>query len=140
VAESIGSAGPFHVKACQMQEPRVDIYRLLRILLLAGIVPLVFLVALDLASGLWPILTLFGAVIFLPLGSYLVGRAALDEMNRVIEEVAPLVEESSDKRSDGEVSGADESDLVVSDCVDSDNVSLVQTSDRLPGKSEPLAG
>ena len=79
-----------------MQEPRVDIRRLLRVLLLTGIVPLAFLIWVDLASGFWPILTLVGTVVFLPLGSFLVGRAALDEMNKVIDEVAPLDEASDD--------------------------------------------
>ena len=91
------SAVSFHVKARQMQEPRVDIRRLLRVLLIAGIMPLTFLIWIDLASGYWPIFTLAGIAIFLPLGSFLVGRAALDEMNKVIEQVAPLGEESDEE-------------------------------------------
>ena len=83
-----------------MQEPRVDIRRLLRVLLFAGIVPLIFLIWIDLASGYWPIFTLAGIAIFLPLGSFLVGRAALDEMNKVIDEVAPLEEELDEDADD----------------------------------------
>ena len=98
--QAYNSAVSFHVKARQMQEPRVDIRRLLRVLLFAGIVPLIFLIWIDLASGYWPIFTLAGIAIFLPLGSFLVGRAALDEMNKVIDEVAPLEEELDEDADD----------------------------------------
>lgn len=76
-----------------MQEPRVDTQRLLRVLLFTGIIPLTLLIWVDLASGYWPIFTLAGIAIFLPLGSFLVGRAALDEIKKVIDEVAPLEDE-----------------------------------------------
>ena len=79
-----------------MQTPRVDVRRLLRVLLLAGVFPLTALILTDLAVGLWPILTIFGTAVVLPLGSFLVSRAALDEFNKVIEEVAPLEDEAAE--------------------------------------------
>ena len=84
------------MKVEQVQSPRVDVRRLLRVLHLAGLLPLTVLIWLDLISGLWPILTLFGTAIFLPLGSFLVSRTALEEMNKVIKEVAPLEEDSAE--------------------------------------------
>ena len=44
---------------------------------------------IDYYAGSWPILTLFSLIIFLPFGAFFTSRAALDEMNKVIAEVAP---------------------------------------------------
>lgn len=44
---------------------------------------------IDYYAGWWPVLTLFSLIIFLPIGAFFTSRAALDEMNKVIAEVAP---------------------------------------------------
>ena len=59
--------------------PRVNTKRLLTVLLLAGVIPLSLLIGLDVLLGWVPLLTLVGLVIFLPLGSFLVIRTALEE-------------------------------------------------------------
>lgn len=92
-----------------MQTPRVDVRRLLRVLLFAGVLPLTALILIDLAVGLWPILTIFGAAVVLPLGSFLVSRAALDEFNRVIEEVAPLEDALEEEALEDELAGSNAS-------------------------------
>ena len=58
-------------------------------MLVAFIVPIGALFLIDLLLGTLPIATLFGLIIFVPVGSFFVIRAALDEMNRVIDDVAP---------------------------------------------------
>ena len=78
-----------------MKAPRVDVRRLLLILLLIVMLPLTGALMFDLALGSWPLLTIFGAVIVLPAGTFFLSRAALNEMNKVIAEVAPPDDESS---------------------------------------------
>ena len=72
-----------------MKAPRVDVRRLLLILVLVVMLPLTIALLLDIAVGSWPLLTLFCAVIVLPVGTFFMSRAALNEMNKVIEVVAP---------------------------------------------------
>lgn len=72
-----------------MKAPRVDVRRLLLILLLVVMLPLTVALLLDLALGSWPLLTVFCALLVLPAGTFFLSRAALNEMNKVIEEVAP---------------------------------------------------
>ena len=73
----------------------------MRILLLTAVVPLSLLIALDILAGLLPLLTIMGLCIFIPAGSFFIVRAALDEFSRVVDEVAPVIDE------DGLPDGAD---------------------------------
>jgi hypothetical protein len=83
-----------------MNGPRVDVKRLLRVLFFSTVLPLSAMTLFDYYSGLWPVLTLFSLVIILPIGTFLTSHAALDEMNKVIAEVAPLESDDIDDRSD----------------------------------------
>ena len=56
---------------------------------MSTLLPLSVMMLIDYYAGWWPILTLFSLVIFLPIGALFTSRAALDEMNKVIAEVAP---------------------------------------------------
>ena len=83
-----------------MNGPRVDVKRLLRVLFFSTVLPFSEMLILDYYSGLWPVLALFSVVIILPIGTFLTSRAALDEMNKVIAEVAPPESDDIDDRSD----------------------------------------
>ena len=83
-----------------MNGPRVDVHRLLRVLFFSTVFPLSVMLLLDYYSELWPVLALFSLVIILPIGTFLTSRAALDEMNKVIAEVAPPESDDIDDWSD----------------------------------------
>lgn len=58
-------------------------------LVLVVVLPGVVAVGLDYSLGTWPIVTIVMMVIWFPLAVVLVNRATLDEMERVIQRVAP---------------------------------------------------
>lgn len=58
-------------------------------LVLVVVLPGVAAVGLDFALGTWPIVTIVMMVLWFPLAVVLVNRATLDEMERVIQRVAP---------------------------------------------------
>ena len=106
LAHSVKPAVP---KQSQLeQRPRVNTKRLLTVLLLAGVIPLSLLIGLDVLLGWVPLLTLVGLVIFIPLGSFLVIRTALEEFSRIIEDVAPV--EPDETEGDADQSQHDGSD------------------------------
>ena len=84
----------------KMNGPRVDVKRLLRVLFFSTVFPFSVMLLVDYYSGLWPVLALFSLVIILPIGTFLTSRAALDEMNKVIAEVAPTESDEIDERPD----------------------------------------
>ena len=98
-----------------MTAPRVDVRRLLLILLLGVMLPSTMLI--DIALGTWPLLTLFCVMIALPVGTFFMSRAALHEMNKVIEVVAPPDDEerSVDAPSAEDASGDREPVVEVTD-------------------------
>ena len=87
--------------------PRVNTKRLLTVLLLAGVIPLSLLIGLDVLLGWVPLLTLVGLVIFIPLGSFLVIRTALEEFSRIIEDVAPVEPDETDGDANQSQDGSD---------------------------------
>ena len=89
------------------QRPRVNTKRLLTVLLLAGVIPLSLLIGLDVLLGWVPLLTLVGLVIFIPLGSFLVIRTALEEFSRIIEDVAPVEPDETDGDANQSQDGSD---------------------------------
>ena len=91
-----GGQQPNTVDGESKATPRVNSGRLLKILLVSAIVPLSLLLLLDVVSGLLPLLTLVGLLIFIPAGSFFIVRAALDEFSQVIEEVAPVEPEPNE--------------------------------------------
>jgi hypothetical protein len=58
-------------------------------LVLVVVLPGVAAVGLDFSLGAWPIVTIVMMVLWFPLAVILVNRATLDEMERVIQRVAP---------------------------------------------------
>ena len=84
----------------KMNGPRVDVKRLFRVLFFSTVLPFSVMLLLDYSSGLWPILALFSVVIVLPIGTFFTSRAALDEMTKVIAEVAPPESDDIDDRPD----------------------------------------
>ena len=87
--------------------PRVNTKRLLTVLLLAGVIPLSLLIGLDVLLGWVPLLTLIGLIIFIPLGSFLVIRTALEEFSRIIEDVAPVEPDETDGDANQSQDGSD---------------------------------
>jgi hypothetical protein len=73
-----------------MQTKRINIRRLTLGVLVSLVLPLVIVVLLDLNLGLTPLLTIVASVVLIPLSSIIVIRSVLSELDRVIQEVAPL--------------------------------------------------
>ena len=63
---------------------------------MSALIPLSVLMLIDYYAGWWPVLTLLSLVVFLPIGALFTSRAALDEMNKVIAQVAPPAPEDTD--------------------------------------------
>lgn len=72
-----------------MTQPRIDWRKLLRLFLLVLVLPVVVAFSLDFVVGTTPILTIVAVALFIPLATVLVNRTALQEMDRIIEVVAP---------------------------------------------------
>ena len=70
---------------------RINVRRALKALLATLVIPMTAAILLDLATGLLPLLTIAGVVICIPLATIVVNRTLLEEMNRVIELVAPAL-------------------------------------------------
>lgn len=85
-------------------EQRIDVRRLSRNLLLFLVLPLSLALAGDAILGVWPILTVVAVGLAFPIAGFVVSRAALDEMERVIQSVAPAVSgEVEDRAPSGSV-------------------------------------
>ena len=72
-------------------EQRIDVWRLSRNLLLFLVLPVSLAIAGDAILGAWPILTVVAVGLAFPVAGFVVNRAAVDEMERVIRSVAPAV-------------------------------------------------
>lgn len=73
-----------------MVHARINLRRLTSILVASLLLPIGAALALDLSLGWMPLLTIAATVIFVPLSTVLVVRAILAELDRVINQVAPL--------------------------------------------------
>lgn len=69
---------------------RINIRRLFIRLWLSFIFPMGMALLLDWQIGLFPWVTICASVVFIPLATVFVIRAALSEMDLLIQEVAPL--------------------------------------------------
>lgn len=69
---------------------RINIQRLLFSICFSFILPMAFAMGVDLSLGLFPWITIGATIIFIPLATVIVTRAALSEMDQLIQEVAPL--------------------------------------------------
>ena len=72
-----------------MSEARLNVRRLVSVLLLGVVLPICAALLIDFSLGTLPIATIAALVIFLPLGAIWLSRVSLSELDRVIAEVAP---------------------------------------------------
>jgi hypothetical protein len=70
-------------------QARIDVRRLAKKLVLVVVLPGVIVVAADFWLGTWPVLTVVEMVLWFPFAVVLVNRATVEEMERVIQRVAP---------------------------------------------------
>lgn len=75
---------------------RINIQRLLRGIISSLLLPVTVAILIDLQVGWFPLLTIGATIIFIPLSTVIVIRAALSEMEQVIQKVAPLELEARD--------------------------------------------
>lgn len=69
---------------------RINVRRLLRSLITSFLLPLTLAILIDLQFGWFPFVTIGATVIFIPLATVIVTRAALSEMDQLIQKLAPL--------------------------------------------------
>lgn len=69
---------------------RINVQRLLRSVIGSLVLPLIVAVLVDMQFGWFPLVTIGATVIFIPLSTFIVIRAALSEMDQVIQKLAPL--------------------------------------------------
>lgn len=86
------------------QPPRINVGKLLQRFVVSLVLPFGAAVLVDYLIGSAPLLTVAAIVICLPLATVVVSRAALQEMGRVIDAVAPAT-----GLPDAAVSGPEES-------------------------------
>jgi uncharacterized membrane protein YgaE (UPF0421/DUF939 family) len=79
---------------------RINVQRLLRSVVVSLVLPLTLAILVDLQFGWFPLATIGAAVIFIPLATVIVTRAALAEMDRIIQKLAPLDLESTEASSE----------------------------------------
>ena len=72
-----------------MQNLRLDVRHLTKLVLFFAVLPLGIGIALDIATGLLPYITIVVGIIFLPLASFFLTRATLSELDRIIQQLAP---------------------------------------------------
>ena len=72
-----------------MQTPRINVGKLSRLFIVSLVLPFGAVVVVDQLLETAPLLTVMGIAVCFPLASFVVMRAALREMGRVIDEVAP---------------------------------------------------
>lgn len=78
-------------------DQRIDLRRLSWTLLLYLILPFSLAIAGDAMLGVWPILTVVAVGLAFPIAGFVVSRAAVAEMERVIRSVAPAVSGDSEE-------------------------------------------
>ncbi|HXF62485.1 MAG TPA: hypothetical protein VNK95_12770 [Caldilineaceae bacterium] len=64
------------------------------------VLPSSFAVALDLLSGFFPYITIAAVLIVFPVAAIVISRTALQELERVIEEVAPPTQPVTEPRGE----------------------------------------
>lgn len=75
---------------------RINVRRLLRALITSFLLPVVLAILIDLQFGWFPLVTIGATVIFIPLATVIVTRAALSEMDQIIQKLAPVDLEASE--------------------------------------------
>jgi|688.fasta_scaffold64623_1 hypothetical protein len=72
---------------------RINVQRLLRSVVTTLVLPMALAMLADWQLALFPIVTIGATIIFMPLATVIVIRAALAEMDQVIQKVAPVLVE-----------------------------------------------
>lgn len=72
-----------------MEHLRIDIVRLIKLMSFSLVKPVLFGLLIDSAWGIFPWVTIVVSVVFIPVSTVLVVRAALHEFDQVIQQVAP---------------------------------------------------
>ena len=71
------------------QQPRINVWRLGKNVLLCLVLPVVVAIVLDVCFGSWPIITLIVAGLAFPIAGIVVVRSTMQELERVIRELTP---------------------------------------------------
>lgn len=85
-----------NLSRCRSMTVRINIRRLAISVLLSFLVPVTLAILIDWQLGLFPWLTIGASIIFIPLSTFIVIRAALAEMDQLIQAVAPLPEAANE--------------------------------------------
>lgn len=73
-----------------MDSVRINIRRLITSILVSLVLPLALAILLDHSLGWTPLATIGASLFFIPLSTVIVTRAALSELDQIIQRVAPL--------------------------------------------------
>jgi len=83
-----------------MHNRHINLRRLTQTFLFVLVLPSSFAVALDLLSGFFPYITIAAVLIVFPVAAIVISRTALQELERVIEEVAPPTQPVTEPRGE----------------------------------------
>lgn len=83
-----------------MPKTRIKLRPLITALVVGVILPISIAYFIDSKLGTLPIATTAAIILFMPLGAIWLSRASLDELDRVIAEVAPEVPEADEDLPD----------------------------------------
>jgi hypothetical protein len=89
-------------------QPRINVWRLGKLMLFALVLPCMLAMVFDSVANTWPFGTLLVACFAFPIAGILVMRASLQELQKVIDEVAPENPADSHAQDDGTDRGAED--------------------------------
>lgn len=89
VSSVIAKEQPLFQQVSKKEQPKLDLYRLLRWLFLTFILPMSLAIAFDFLLGFRPFITILAIIIVIPLATFFVTRVVIDELNRVLKLIAP---------------------------------------------------
>ena len=78
------------------RQPRISVKLIGSRMLMSVIGPVTVAMVVDFVTGSWPLLTLICATIAIPVGGILVLRTTMHELQRVLDELAPVDESETD--------------------------------------------
>lgn len=86
-------------KSASSGQPRIDLWRLTKRTLLTLFLPVLTAIAIDVTVGTWPIITLLVAGITFPVAGIMVIHSLMQEMQRVIQVLAPETTDTDESRA-----------------------------------------
>jgi UPF0716 family protein affecting phage T7 exclusion len=81
-------------------QPRINTWRISKYMLLVMVLPCTIAIIVDRLVGAWPFVTLLVAGFVFPIAGFLVMWIALQEMQKVIQQIAPPEPEANDATED----------------------------------------